>query len=114
MGFPASALKAITVHVLGFWALAYLYRDFSDEGLVPTVLGMGLSDGNITIADIVPKGILYLEVGVLSWLVKLTIAAAYAMYLITLAYRWIFSPTDSVHYYKTRDMGHQIPPGENC
>ena len=94
------------MHVVGIWALSYLYKNFCSEGLLHAVLGTGHSaDGSKTIGDMVPKGILGLEVGFLSGVVQFALAVLYAAYLLLTMYRWIFVPSDSVHHYNTRDTG---------
>ena len=112
MGSLGRILGKVTLHALGLWALARLYGDLHERGLVGSVLGTSAANGHGVVADIIPKSILALQVGFLFGRVELAVAGAYALYLLAVVYRWIFTPTDSVHHYKTRDMGHQIPPGE--
>eukprot|EP00731_Ephydatia_muelleri_P031142 Em0022g656a len=114
MGFSTGTLKAVVVHVVGIWALSYLYKNFCSEGLLHAVLGTGHSaDGRKTIGDMVPKGILGLEVGFLSGVVQFALAVLYAAYLLLTMYRWIFVPSDTVHHYNTRDTGHHVAPGKD-
>lgn len=113
MFLSGNNLKAASMHVFGLLAFSYLYKEVYERGVTQAVLCTG---GNSTcrrvIADLVPKGILYLEVGPLLKVFGAALALLYAAYLIVRVYLVLFSPVDLVHNAKSRDLGFQIPPGK--
>ena len=112
MGFSTSTLLAVVVHMIGIWALSHLYRAIRDEGILHTLNAVtGHCDGRKTIGDMVPKGILGLELEFLSRAVQFAFAVLYSAYLLLMVYRWTCVPSDSVHHFNTRDTGHHVAPG---
>ena len=114
MGFSTSTLLAVVVHMIGIWALSHLYRAIRDEGILHTLNAVtGHCDGRKTIGDMVPKGILGLELEFLSRAVQFAFAVLYSAYLLLMVYRWTCVPSDSVHHFNTRDTGHHVAPGKD-
>ena len=113
MGFSANALKAAFVHVPGLLLLSYLYKDVYEQGVTRAVLCTG---GNSTcrkvVADLVPKGILLLEVGPLLQVLGVALALLYAVYLVARVYLVLFSTVSLVSSCESKDLGFQVPPGE--